>query len=170
MTDKDILEQKVKQEEDDKVSFNLIEKIATLFKKETEADVLPAAPVDVLPGKEKDVDIEKEIDEKVQQKLDELIPSLKKKEKEQLEQEKKELEKQKKELEELNVIETLVDSNYSEFVKFQAEKTNVTIEQFLEENKQYAKSKIVPVDSKKAEGTMSIVDEILEKRKKTGFK
>lgn len=150
------------KEQEEKVTLGFLEKVASIFMK-PEPQHIEAKAEEI--EKEKAPDVEA----LVQEKLNELIPELKKKQSKELEEEKKALEQEKKELEEKQTIEILVDENYSEFVKFDAQKKGLTIEEYVEQNKQYAKSKAPVIDKTNENGEPNIVDAILQERKSKGF-
>lgn len=83
--------------------------------------------------------IEEEASKKANAKVTEILPNAKKEKEQELKQGLAELEKQKQELE-INKSLEQVDDNFKDFVKHQTQQLNVSVDEYLSENKQYLKN------------------------------
>lgn len=152
------------KEQEEKVSIGFLEKVASIFMK---PEAIPETKPTV---KETEEDPQTpDVEKLVQEKLNELVPELKKKQAKELEEEKEAFEKEKKEQEEKQVIDSLVDENYTDFVKFDAQQKGLSIQEYIEQNKQFAKSKPPVIEKSNENGEPNIVDAILQSRKDKGF-
>lgn len=83
--------------------------------------------------------IEEEASKKANAKVTEILPKAKKEKEQELNERLTKLEEQKQELE-LNKSLEVVDDNFKDFVKHQAKQLNTSVEEFLNNNKQYLKN------------------------------
>lgn len=153
------------KEQEEKVSIGFLEKVASIFMK---PEATPETKPTVKENEEEDKQTP-DVERLVQEKLNELVPELKKKQAKELEEEKEAFEKEKKEQEEKQVIDSLVDENYADFVKYDAQQKGLTIQEYVEQNKQFAKSKPPVIEKTNENGEPNIVDAILQSRKDKGF-
>ncbi|MFV0393398.1 MAG: hypothetical protein ACK5LC_03235, partial [Coprobacillaceae bacterium] len=118
-------------ETEEKVSVSTLEKIKEFFApKKDEKKELTEEEINEL--------VNSRASELVDEKLQEIVPKAKKEKETELNAKMEEIDKEKKELEIKKSLDNVRD-DFTEFVKFQAEKEGISIEEYLKDNKQYVK-------------------------------
>lgn len=130
MENEKLEEVKTEEVKEEKISIGALDKVMSFF--------TPKEKEEVKEDDEKEINVDELVDAKVAEKLQEIMPKVKKEKENELNTKKEELEQRENEMEIQKSLENVQDS-FKEFVKFQAEQTGVSIDDFLNDNKQYMK-------------------------------